>query len=147
MKYKSEIVINLPREKMIELFDNPDNLTKWQPGLISFKHKEGSPGQKGAKSVLLYKMGKREIEMTETIIKRNLPEEFEASYEAKGVFNVSKNKFVPVSGNSTKWINENEFRFSGIMSVFSIFMQNAFKKQSLMYLENFKKFAESEVKS
>lgn len=111
--------------------------------MISFNHKEGIHGQKGAKSVLLYKMGNREVEMTETIINRNLPEEFEATYDAKGVSNVSKNKFIAFSDTTTKWINENEFRFTGIMSVLSLFMQSAFKKQSMQFLENFKKFAES----
>ncbi len=34
-----------------------------------------------------------QIEMTETIIVRNLPEEFTGSYEAKGVFNIEKISF------------------------------------------------------
>ena len=66
MKYTTEIEINLPVEKVIELFDNSDNLSKWQPELISFKHLSGEPGQVGEKSKLRYRMGKREIEMMET---------------------------------------------------------------------------------
>lgn len=91
MKYTSEIEINLPRERVIELFDNQDNMTKWQSGLISFEHVEGEVGQEGAKSNLKYKMGKREIEMVETITKRNLPDEFFGTYETKGVWNEVKN--------------------------------------------------------
>jgi hypothetical protein len=33
MNYTCEVVIDLPRDRVIELFDNPQNLTKWQPGL------------------------------------------------------------------------------------------------------------------
>lgn len=44
MKYELEITINLPRERVIELFDNPDNLKKWQEGLQSFSHRSGTPG-------------------------------------------------------------------------------------------------------
>ena len=38
-------------------------------------------------------MGKREMEMIETIIKRNFPEEFHSTYDAKGVHNIQKNYF------------------------------------------------------
>lgn len=37
MKYRTEITIDLPREQVIEIFDDPDNLPKWQPGLGSFE--------------------------------------------------------------------------------------------------------------
>ena len=67
MKYTLEIDIHLPREKVIELFDNPDNMKHWQPGLLSFEPLSGTPGTVGAKSQLKYLMGKREIEMVETI--------------------------------------------------------------------------------
>lgn len=36
MKYTCEITINQPLNKVIELFDNPDNLKHWQPGLASW---------------------------------------------------------------------------------------------------------------
>lgn len=142
MKYTTEITINLPRERVIELFDNPDNMKHWQPGLISFEHLSGEAGKPGARSRLKYRMGKREIEMIETITARNLPEEFHGAYEAKGVFNIQKNYFIPVSDTQTKWVSESEFKFSGLMSVMALFMKGAFRKQSMKYLEQFKAFAE-----
>ena len=60
MKYTVEIIINLSRARVIELFDSVENMYKWQPGLISFEHKSGKAG---AKSRLQYKTGSREIEM------------------------------------------------------------------------------------
>ena len=94
MKYTCEILLDLPRQRVIELFDNPDNLAKWQAGLKSFEHFEGQEGEPGAKSRLFYDEGGREIEMVETIIARNLPDEFSATYEAKGVFNKISNSFI-----------------------------------------------------
>ncbi|MEM7797967.1 MAG: SRPBCC family protein [Chloroflexota bacterium] len=35
MKYSTEVVIDLPRERVIELFDNTENMYKWQNGLKS----------------------------------------------------------------------------------------------------------------
>ncbi|HLG32844.1 MAG TPA: SRPBCC family protein [Ignavibacteriaceae bacterium] len=142
MKYTTEIEINQPVNKVIELFDNPDNMKLWMEGLQSFEPLNGTPGQPGAKSRLKFKMGKREIEIIETITTRNLPEEFSGTYEAKGVFNIVSNKFIPISGTKTKFVADHEFQFSGIMKVMGILMPGAFKKQSMKYLEKFKEFAE-----
>jgi hypothetical protein len=144
MKYTTEIEINQPIDKVIALFDNPENMSKWMQGLQSFEHLSGTPGQVGAKSLLRFKMGKRDLEMIETITVRNLPDEFSGNYEAKGVFNIVKNKFVKLSDNSTKYITENEFQMKGFMKLIGFLMPGAFKKQSYKYLLDFKNFAESQ---
>jgi len=143
MKYNLDITINLPREKVIELFDNPDNMKHWQKGLVSFEHFSGEAGNVGAKSKLKYKMGKREIEMIETITKRDLPNEFSGTYEAKGVWNDMKNYFSIVDENKTKWASEVEFKFSGFMKIIAFLMPGNFKKQSYKYMVDFKNFAEN----
>ena len=144
MKYKVEVEINQPVNKVIVLFDNPDNLKKWMEGLQSFETISGTPGQEGAKSKLHFKMGKREIDMIETITKRNLPEEFNGTYEAKGVFNIVKNSFIPIDANKTKYVSEQEFQFRGFMKLMGAVMPGAFKKQTLKYMNAFKEFAESQ---
>lgn len=143
MKYTTEIEINKPIDEVIVLFDNVDNMDKWMEGLQSFEPISGVPGEVGAKSRLVFKMGKREIEMIETITVRNLPDEFSGTYEAKGVFNIVKNKFVKVSDNTTKYIGEQEFQFKGFMKIIAFLMPGAFKKQSMKYMVDFKNFAES----
>ena len=144
MKYTVQIDINLPREQVIELFDDPDNLAKWQKGLLSFEHLSGESGQPGAKSRLVFKFGKGNMEMIETITKKNLPNEFDGTYDAPGVFNVVKNRFIVINENCTRWESENEFRFTTIMMKFmGFFMKSAFPKQSMVYLRDFKNFAEN----
>lgn len=143
MKYTSEIEINKPVDKVIKLFDNVDNLGKWMKGLQSFEPLTGNSGQVGAKSRLKFKMGKREIEMVETITVRNLPHEFSGTYEAKGVYNIVKNRIIKLDENRTRYITEQEFQFSGFMKVIGLLMPGAFKKQSMEYLTDFKDFVES----
>ncbi len=63
MKYTVQIDIDLPREHVIELFEDPDNLVKWQKGLLSFEHLIGEPGQLGAKARLVFKFGNGKMEM------------------------------------------------------------------------------------
>lgn len=142
MKYANEVVINLPLKKVIELFDSEENLFKWQPELISFEHLSGEKGEVGAKSKLRYTMGKREIEMIETITVKNLPKEFSATYEAKDVWNEMKNYFEEIDENSTRWQADSHFEFSGFMKLIGFFLPGSFKKQSQKSLDLFKAFAE-----
>jgi len=144
MKYAVEVEIDAPRSKVIELFDNPVNMSKWQPELIDFQHESGVPGQVGAKSILKYDMGKRKVEMIETITSRNLPDEFSSTYESKGVWNKVVNHFIDLGSGRTKWKSENEFKFSGLFKLMAIFMAGTFKKQTLKYMKQFKEFLENE---
>lgn len=144
MKYSVEITIDLSRTRVIELFDNPDNLKEWQPGLISFENISGDPGKVGTKSKLLYKIGKREIEMIETITVNNLPDEFSGTFKAKGVYNEVRNYFHESGENQTLWVSENLFETKGFMRLLVFFMPGSFKKQSYKYLEYFKEFAEKQ---
>ncbi len=142
MKYTTEIEINKPIDKVIELFDNPNNMNKWMEGLQSFEHISGTPGQVGAKSRLKFKMGKREMEMVETVTVRDLPNEFSGTYEGKAGLNIVKNKFIKLPDNRTRYVNEHEFQFKGFMKIVAFLMSGAFKKQSMKYLIAFKNFAE-----
>lgn len=142
MKYTTTINIQEARDKVINLFDSVDNMYKWQPGLISFDHLSGDPGREGAKSRLKYKMGKREVEMIETIIRRNFPDEFSGTYEARGVWNKQVNSFEVIDEHSTRWTSVSEFRCSGFMKIMCWLMPGAFKKQTLKLMNHFKEFAE-----
>lgn len=145
MEYKCEIEIDLPVEKVVELFDNQDNLQKWMEGLKKIEHISGTPGMPDAQTKLYFDMGKRKVEMIETIKTNNLPEEFTAKYEASGVVNIAKNSFEAVAGDKTKYVTHQEFQFKGMMKLMGLLMPGAFKKQTQKYLERFKEFAEKEA--
>lgn len=143
MKYVMDIDIDMPVDKIVELLNNPDNLYKWMEGLVSLEHLEGTPGKAGAKSKLKFKMGNREIEMIETIQISNLPEELNAEYQADGTQNRVIVSLESLPGNKTRYITEQEFKFSNpFMKIMGFLMPGAFKKQSQKNLVAFKKFAE-----
>ncbi len=143
MKFNVAIEIDKPIDEVIALFDSSDNMFEWMEGLESFEHVRGEPGEVGAKSRLRFKMGKRDIEMVETITSKDLPREFAGTYEADGVTNIVRNKFEPLGPDRTLYTSENEFQFMGFMKIVALVMPGAFKKQSLKYLQAFKRFAES----
>ena len=142
MKYMTEVRINLPRSKVIELFDSTENMYKWQPGLKSFEHVSGEPGQEGARSKLVYEGRKGDLNMTETITKRNLPDEFHGVYEARGVYNEMYNYFEETGETVCTWRTESVFKFRGLMALMAPFMKSAFSNNTLLNMERFKQFAE-----
>ena len=146
MKYTCEIVIELPRERVVELFDDPDNMFKWMDRLRTFEHLEGEPGQPGAKSRLVFERGKSELEMIETVAVRDLPDVFAGSYEADHAWNGMVNRFIEDGPDRTRWKTENEFKFTGIWKFVSLVLRPMFPKQTMKSMRAFKEFAEAEGK-
>ena len=145
MKYTRDIVIELPRDRVIELFMDRDNMPKWQTGLKSFEHVSGEPGQPGETSRLVYEHRGQDVEMIETVTSQSLPDELAGTYETEGVWNFINNRFVEEGPDRTRWIAETEFRFSDWkMLLMSIVMRFAFTGQTKKALRDFKTFAEGE---
>lgn len=143
MKFHIEIIVDISLDKLIELFENPANLKKWQPNVISFEHLSGTMGQQGAVSRIHYNMMVKKIVMKETILKRNLPEEFVLLYESDGVSNTVTNNFKKLADNKTRWIMQNNFKFAGLMKYAAMALKGVFRKQTEQTMERFKKFAET----
>jgi len=143
MKYTTEIIVEIPRDAFIKKLDSIENFKHWQRGFIDYEHVSGVPGKIGAQMKLNYKFGKRRMDLIETITYIDFPNEFHATYNAKGMHNVQNNYFEKISDNHTKWVSINEFYPTTFaMRMMTLFMPGTFKKQSKKYLEDFKNFAE-----
>lgn len=143
MKYESEIIVNVPLEEFIWKMDNIENMRHWQRGLKHAEHLSGTPGELGSKMKLHYDFGNRKMDIVETVTKRKLPDEFHATYVTEGMHNVQQNYFEKVSENETRWVSKSEFMpLSFPMKVMLFLMPKAFKKQSMIYMQDFKNFAE-----
>ena len=126
------------------MFLDTQNLSKWQPDLISFESLGDQESRSvGAKTKQVHKMGKRQLEIIETITANNHPEEFSATYEAEGVWNLVENRFIEADEHKTKWVLDSEFKCTGIARLMAFFMPGMFKKQTLSYMNLFKNFAEN----
>lgn len=144
--YTVSVDIDLPRDKVIELFDNSDNMFKWQNGLQSFEHLSGEPGQSGAKSKMVYSDGKREIVLIETITQCNLPDEFNGTYEWDQGSNTLNNRFIELSDQKTRWESTCEYEMRSFMlKMMGTFFPGMFRKQNQKFMDNFKAFAERGV--
>lgn len=143
MKYSHNVLIKKPIDQVIEKLDSTENMKHWQTGLISVEHVSGTPGELGAKMKLTYRFGNRSMELIETITKRNFPHEFHANYSTKGIHSIQQNFFEATDEGYTRWKSNCEYSPTTLMMNLMLFlMPRSFKKQSLKYMTNFKKFVE-----
>lgn len=89
-----------------------------------------------------FKMGGGEMALEEKVELNNLPDEYIVIYEGDGVWNRIRHLFVGLPDGRTRYENDTFFRFKGLMAILSIFMKGSFKKQTLKYQEDFRRFVE-----
>ena len=145
MKYTTTVNIERPPAEVIERLADCRQYSAWMESLVTMELLEGEPGQVGSRSRLTHKMGKREIDMLETITHREDPTGLTATYEADGVWNQAVNRFEDREGGGTLWVMETEFRCKGVMWLMTRLMPGMFKKQTQKTMEAFKVYAESQV--
>ena len=80
--------------------------------------------------------------MTETIESNELPESICVIYETHGVWNRTVNTFIADTPDTTRWVSDNEFRFTGARKALTL-LEGSFKKESREIAERFKAFVEA----
>lgn len=143
MKHKAEIVIDADLATVWKMFDNTDNLKKWQPTLKSFTHKAGTPGQPDAVSELVYDENGREVVMTETITARAEPYFLGGTYESDWANVVIVNHFAETADGQTLWTMNTKYGFKGIMKIMALFMRNSICERSETDMNRFKLMVET----
>lgn len=143
MKYRQEIEIDCPRDRVVELFLDRDNQIKWQPDLVSLEVVSGDSSHAGSVTRQVHTMGGREVESVETIMVHEAPDRLAALYDSEGVWNLIDNRFTEVGGR-TRWVMESDCRCASVLqqimvSLFAGFM----KRQSEKFMSSFKAFAEA----
>jgi len=144
MRFSFSIDIDKPRTMVVRYFQNPQYLAEWQDGFDKNELVSWTEGQDGAISKMYYKMGKREMVLTETITANRLPETFETHYHHKFMDNTMKCTFAEVSENQTKFTGEFEYtRISWFLPrLIAILLPSMYKKQGEKWFGNFKEFLE-----
>lgn len=152
MRFTVSIEIALPRERVLQLLEGPAHRPKWLRGLVSHEPVHGADGQVGTESRVVFRSGQQTMECTETITRRepaNLHEvpsdrvvHFEREIVADGMWSAARERLTESGPESTLWVSENEYRFTGPMRWAAPFMRGAFIKQSRQHMQDFKAFAE-----
>lgn len=153
MKYTNSIEIALPREKVAQLLADPAHLPKWLRGIVLHEPVHGIHGQLETRSRVVMRSGKREIECTETITRRDpanlheIPKEvvvhFDREIVGAGMWSMVRDRLSESDPETTLWESESEYRFNSVaMRLVGRLMPGAFHKQSQQHMQDFKAFAE-----
>jgi hypothetical protein len=153
MKYTVSIEIAMPREEVVRLLADPAHLPKWLRGLVLHEPVSGVHGQVGTKSRVVMQMGRQTMEATETITRREpadlrgIPKGsvvyFDREIVAEGLWSAVRDRLTEASPDTTLWVSESEYRFSGLMMrLVGLLMPGSFRKQSQQHMQDFKAFAE-----
>lgn len=145
MKFNCSVVVNRPIQEVAALFANPKYLAEYQDGFIRKELISGTEGAVDAVSMMYYKVGKQEMELEETVLINNLPDEFRGRYHHKHMDNTMLVSFTDLGNEQTEYYTEVHYTaFRGLMPRMMAFLfPGAFKKQVQKWLDNFKVFAES----
>jgi uncharacterized membrane protein len=146
MKYTCTIEINLPIDKTVALWENEAYFKEWQDGFESIELLSGSKNTEGAKSKIILQ-DKRRIELIETIISYDLPNEKVALYKHIHMTNTQTSRFVAINDSTTQYISVFEYTiFSGFfIKLIAKLFPSKFKEQSQKWMNQFKAFADSKA--
>jgi len=144
MKFSGSLDINKPRDRVVALFADPAHLGEYQDGFVKKELISGEQGQDGAVSKMLYKYGKHDMELTETITANRLPETFEAFYHHKHMDNTMRCRFVVLDDDRTRYEYEFEYtRMSWVIpKLIAILYPGMYRKQGEKWMRQFKEFVE-----
>ncbi|WP_298508968.1 SRPBCC family protein [uncultured Kordia sp.] len=144
MKYTCTIDINLPITKVVALWNDEAYFKEWQDGFERIELISGTPDTKGAKSKIFFN-GKHKMELLETIISNDLPNEKVGLYEHIHMTNTQTSRFIAIDEHKTQYISEVEYtKFNGFMiKLMAKLFPGKFKQQSQKWMNQFKDFAEN----
>lgn len=146
MKHQGHIDIDKPIDEVAAIFANPDYLKEYQDGFIKKEHLSGDAQQTGAKAMMYYEHGGRSMELEETIIANDLPQNFEAFYHHKHMDNTMKVRFEALSDQQTRYHYEYHYtRINWILpKLMAILFPGMYSKPAEKWLQQFKEFVEKQ---
>ena len=145
MKHKTEILIDADLATVWRMFDDVENMTKWQPTLKSFTHKSGTPGQPDGVSELVYDENGRDVVMTETVTARREQSFLGGTYQSKWGTVIIFNHFEETDDGKTHWTSNMNYSFKGFMKIMAFFMRKSICDRSDRDMNRFKLLVETEA--
>lgn len=153
MRYTNSIEIALPRERVAQLLADPAHLPKWLRGMVVHEPLEGAHGELGTTSRVVLQSGKRQMEMTETITRREPADlaripagsvvHFDRETVGAGMWSAVRDRLTEAGPDATLWESDSEFRFGNpVMRLMAKLMPAMFRNQSQQHMQDFKAFAE-----
>lgn len=142
MRYTLSNTINKPLAFVAEKFKDTEGAKEWMEGLHTIEPVSGVPGKKGSTCYFHFTHKGKEMKLLETILEENFPHQIKFSYSGDYGYNEVEVIFEELSENKVKQTTNSFFDLKGFMKIMGFFMKGLFKKQSMKYMDGFKKFCE-----
>ncbi len=143
MKLKAEVSIDADREIVWRYFDDPDNLSKWQPTLESHEFVAGTPGEPDSICELRYREKSRLRIVRETITARRAPDFLAGIRESAYASAVVVNHFEDAGDGRTHWIAYWNYSFTGVAKFKTLFTHRSFRIRINDDMQRFKLLVET----
>lgn len=144
MKSVVELDIDVPQDRLAELFADPSANPRWMDDIERIEPLSGSLGEPGSVYRLVPKRGK--LVFVATVVMRALPTELKLRLDAPTVSVSVTGKLVKVSDRRTRLISEEIFLFHGpFHRALGFVARGAIHRAHRRHMESFKRFAESEA--
>lgn len=149
MELHNEIRINAPMEFVASYLRRSEYFDRWQDDFQSATLLRGDCNQKDAQTRMMYKFGRSSMELIETVSDNNLPHSFEALYEHKHMDNTMLSTFSDNGHGTTIYSTQvNYIEMKGlVIKIMAKIFSGKFKKGPEKWMQQFKKFVESEWES
>ena len=148
LSYYEEIIINDNIENIIELHENPKYISSYMNGFISFETIQGETRKAGSISEISVIFNSNEsvtkkIVIKEEVLSDKLPNLKIICLNTGSVKRIISYRFIKLAENKTQFFRSHDCQFSSYMKVYSFFMGKKIKRESYLYLKNFKSFVEN----
>tara|TARA_B100000508_G_C11448020_1_gene272482 strand:+ start:1191 stop:1646 length:456 start_codon:yes stop_codon:yes gene_type:complete len=144
MKFNCSIVIDLPKEKLVSLWQDESRFPHWQKGFKSKQLIQGNKGEKDAVSEIVLDFKGKDMILKETVVENQLPDYKKVYVAHKHMCNFLTDQFESKGEHQTVWTAEVEYtQFIGFLpKLMAKFFPSMFKKQVQKWLDDFKHYAE-----
>ena len=149
MKFKLELLINKPRPDVWKFFTDAQKTRLWQRSLQRIDIVSGKTGQPGTVSKWIFKETfkekEREFSLTETILSREDPSQFESQFENEFATNVINHTFLEQGNDKTLWVSETTYTFKTlVMKVIGPSLKKNYVRRAQKEMERLKEAVEKE---
>lgn len=145
MKMNHECLIRAGLDVVWATFDDPNNLSRWQPTLESITQVSGQPGRPGAVAELVYNEKGKRVVMTETVTERRQPYFLAGIYDSAWASSLIVNHFEEIDENTTRLVSYSNMKFKGIMKFMSLLAAKSIRNRIEEDLNRFKLLVETEA--
>lgn len=113
MRYAITVDVDVPRDELVALVDDPVVLPTWLEDLVAVEPIDGEPGLVGSRTRLLFDRGGKVVEIIETIVENRLPGGRTCVEAAKGSCRETRHEFDALGPDATRWTQHVTYAFTG----------------------------------